>query len=528
MNDEVSFWVSMKAKISDKKMDVVGTIVGVLITVVFVMWQVSSNSVTSRAEELLKEIIQEKILEENKIDEFIALNEIENLDIKKAAINNNQDLIREMKNLVDNVKMWEGTVNVTYKTKQGIESFETFKYDVIIKEKNDELLVECKPNNEELFSEKFGVLLTKAGYVDYDSLVFAVINETVKKYDDDVYPHLMNAFDRYTLLAKNGDARSQYMLAIGSKHGIFNNDSSNSENVKYWCWESAKQGYPPAECMVGDMYKEGVLVGKDKKEALRWYRKAAAQGLAQGQLEVGSCYYNGIGVSADKTEAVKWFQKSAEQGHAIAQYNLASCFELGEGVEKNETEAYRWYRKAAQGGHVRSQAKLGFFLFSGIGTSVNKKEASDWFLSSAKQGDGVAQYNLGFCYEYGEGVVKDEEAAFSWYEKACENNQIDAQYKVAVCYEKGIGVMKDRRKAFWAYRDAADCGHRDAAYKAGLMLYDAGFHHDNDLWYSEAIFDAIQYLSRAAQKGHAEAKSMLEKAAKQGSYSAQQELKKMK
>ena len=44
--------------------------------------------------------------------------------------------------------MWEGTVNVTYKTKQGIESFETFN----IKEKNDELLVECKPNNEELHS----------------------------------------------------------------------------------------------------------------------------------------------------------------------------------------------------------------------------------------------------------------------------------------------------------------------------------------------------------------------------------------
>ena len=91
-------------------------------------------------------------------------------------------------------------------------------------------------------------------------------------------------------------------------------------------------------------------MGKDEKEAVKWYTKSAEQGNANAQYNLGVCYYNGQGVCKDEKESVKWYNKAAEQGLAAAQCNLGWCYEKEAGVSKDEKEALKWYTKAAEQG----------------------------------------------------------------------------------------------------------------------------------------------------------------------------------
>jgi len=55
---------------------------------------------------------------------------------------------------------------------------------------------------------------------------------------------------------------------------------------------------------------------------MEWYQKAAEQGDAAAQCNVGYLYKEGMGVKKNKKEAVKWLRKAAEQGDNIAKMYL--------------------------------------------------------------------------------------------------------------------------------------------------------------------------------------------------------------
>jgi hypothetical protein len=82
--------------------------------------------------------------------------------------------------------------------------------------------------------------------------------------------------------------------------------------------QSAEQGDPRAQAILGAMYYNGKVVGRDYRQALNWYRKAAVQGVAEAQYNLGFMYYMGKGVEPDREEALIWFRRAAEQGDAKA------------------------------------------------------------------------------------------------------------------------------------------------------------------------------------------------------------------
>ena len=59
-----------------------------------------------------------------------------------------------------------------------------------------------------------------------------------------------------------------------------------------------------------------------KKEALEDYLRAAERGNAWAQNEVGKHYWHGIILERNRAEAIKWFTLSADQGVADAKKNL--------------------------------------------------------------------------------------------------------------------------------------------------------------------------------------------------------------
>lgn len=117
------------------------------------------------------------------------------------------------------------------------------------------------------------------------------------------------AFKEFKLLASQGDATSQYNLAL--------------------------------------MYAKGQGVSQNANEAVKWYRLAAAQGSGGAQFNIGLMHKSGLGVSQDYKEAVKWFRLAAAQGNADAQNKLGARYAEGLGVFSSRVVAYALYHLSA-------------------------------------------------------------------------------------------------------------------------------------------------------------------------------------
>jgi len=86
--------------------------------------------------------------------------------------------------------------------------------------------------------------------------------------------------------------------------------------------EAAEKGNASAQYRLGNVYKKGLGVRQDHKEAVFWFKKAAIQGHSWAQNDLGSAYYRGQGVKQHFPTAFAWFKLSADQGNSDAQVNL--------------------------------------------------------------------------------------------------------------------------------------------------------------------------------------------------------------
>ena len=69
----------------------------------------------------------------------------------------------------------------------------------------------------------------------------------------------------------------------------------------------AEMGDARAMVVLGNMYLDGLGVGKDLKEAFNLYRKAAIRDNPDAMVMVGALYQGGIGVKKNVRYAAEWF-----------------------------------------------------------------------------------------------------------------------------------------------------------------------------------------------------------------------------
>lgn len=124
---------------------------------------------------------------------------------------------------------------------------------------------------------------------------------------------------------------------------------------------SANTGDTEAQFKLGNSYDSGHGVGRDGKEALKWYLIAANAGHAEAQNSVGSGYQ-----AEKKYElAYEWYEKAAKQNHALAINNLAYLYDLGLGVPQDRQKAYELYLRSANSGWAEAMFNIGQMLGSG-------------------------------------------------------------------------------------------------------------------------------------------------------------------
>jgi TPR repeat protein len=125
--------------------------------------------------------------------------------------------------------------------------------------------------------------------------------------------------------AEQGDVKAQTFLGVSCFEYYFFNESyvpqDKTEAVK-WLRKAAEQGYVLAQVLLYKLFHGDGYKG----DAVYWCRKAAEQGDAYAQYSLGNCYKDGYGVPKDKEEAIKWFRKAAEQKNEDA---IKALRELG-------------------------------------------------------------------------------------------------------------------------------------------------------------------------------------------------------
>jgi TPR repeat protein len=186
-----------------------------------------------------------------------------------------------------------------------------------------------------------------------------------------------------TSRAQSGAAEAQYQLALVYGAGrIVPRDEVTSQRLMM---ESAKQGYIPAETMIGGTYLENHITGPvpNYADAERRLRVAATQGDAEAQLWLGLGYDRGYFGRTDYPEALTWLRQSAAQGLPDAQYALAQMYEDGHGVAKSDEDAAYWYRRAADhfsdvSGVFQAEVQLAYMYRDGR-LRRNDVEAYMWF-----------------------------------------------------------------------------------------------------------------------------------------------------
>lgn len=122
--------------------------------------------------------------------------------------------------------------------------------------------------------------------------------------------------------------------------------------------ENANTGSPKAQVEYGKLLQSGVRIGKNEKEAARYYEMAARQGDARGECSLGICYYHGVGVTQSYKLAAKYLKRAADKQDKEALYYMGMCTKDGTGVERNPKAAITYFKAAAKQGEVASLRHL--------------------------------------------------------------------------------------------------------------------------------------------------------------------------
>jgi len=110
--------------------------------------------------------------------------------------------------------------------------------------------------------------------------------------------------------------------AIFQLNAIKLTDSKSSKKIQELSFKKllmlARQGYAPAEVIVGMSYFYGKGVKKDYKQSFFWLRRAAIQGNDDANYLVGWMYATGTGVKEDKDLAIEHLKLPAQHGDVKA------------------------------------------------------------------------------------------------------------------------------------------------------------------------------------------------------------------
>lgn len=284
--------------------------------------------------------------------------------------------------------------------------------------------------------------------------------------------------------AESGDPRAQHNLAAQLER-----EKKYDEAIR-WYTRAAEQGFRPSEMNLAQMYEKGIGMKQDSAEARRRYRRLADLGDGEARYRAAKLAAN----AGDTPEALKLYERGVRDGDWRAILDLGELYEHGRGVPKDARRAVALYERVA--GESRwARFKLGAIYLE---TMKDYSKAEAWLRRSAADGHPGARNNLGWMHEKGLGMKVDYAAARDHYLAALGGGNPQAKGNLESFFAAGRGAPSGAAAVDW-YRPGAEAGISSAQYRLGMMYARGEGVPQNDRV-------AAQWLSKAAQQGHAEAR----------------------
>jgi Sel1 repeat len=99
---------------------------------------------------------------------------------------------------------------------------------------------------------------------------------------------------------------------------------------------------------LGRMYAFGTGVGRDEREAVRWYRQGAAAGNAAAMTALAAAVVEGRGTDRNPEQGLALLRAAIDKGSLEAMYAMGTITRDGKLVVRNPQEAVRLFTQAAQ------------------------------------------------------------------------------------------------------------------------------------------------------------------------------------
>jgi hypothetical protein len=191
--------------------------------------------------------------------------------------------------------------------------------------------------------------------------------------------------------------------------------------------DKAQAGDSEAQWAVGSWLEDGltdrdgvVLVQRNVRAAIRWYRRSAIAGNPSGQINLGVCLCVGRGLRRDDAEALRWFKRALRQNDLSAPSNIASVYR----DRGDNRRAVFWYQRAVAAGDGDALVEVGLGYYTGVGVRRDPEHAVRCFrraiaskaISQAGRED--AMYHLGVALHEGRGIRQSNARAVRWLSQA--------------------------------------------------------------------------------------------------------------
>ena len=193
------------------------------------------------------------------------------------------------------------------------------------------------------------------------------------------------ALEWFAAAAEKGDPIAMTKAALLLSNGV--GPASDPEKVVHYLTGAAEMSEPNAMFALGQLHLSGDFgVKQDPVQGVALLRSAADKGSGRAKNALGICYRKGIGVGRDEKEAFRYFTQAVADGSVEAIGNLGVLYMYGEGTAKNLPKAVEQFKQASIKGDVESMFYYASCLEKGWGTLASKDEAEKWYLEAARAG----------------------------------------------------------------------------------------------------------------------------------------------
>jgi len=182
------------------------------------------------------------------------------------------------------------------------------------------------------------------------------MKDGIAEYDKGNYA---KAYKIFYALAKNGDPKAQYNIALMSLSG--KGTKVSREEAISWYAKAADQKHAPSQYSLGYMYqKQAKIKPLLINQAKYWYTQAMGNGVKEAYTNMAFLYYNGYGkdIPRDIPKAIVLLNKAASMGDANAQLNLAIIYGWKNDVPNDKQKTYKYLKQALANGKSEASAYL--------------------------------------------------------------------------------------------------------------------------------------------------------------------------